>query len=149
MAFAKKWKTYFEKSGGFAGMWGYLTIFYHYSQVTSLSALLTDRQIIYLHIFLVLPLAWLYFRWEEAFTDGVGDGISRLLSTKIEDILDPSKGSSRLTPPAGNIILIAIVVLASLVLTYFLLNVVFRWRLYGKISPPGRGKGTPFHFNFW
>jgi hypothetical protein len=51
--FARKWKTYFEKSGGILGISGYLTIFNHYSPVA------------YLHIFMLFPLAWMMFGYHK------------------------------------------------------------------------------------
>ena len=133
--FAKEWKTYFEKSGGFGGWKGYLTIFYHFSQVSPVFFLNNLVKIIYLHIFLVFPMAWLYFPWHQQIS--INNFTGSLL--KLVDI-------NGIMNPASNIILIAGFVVVALILSFLFLNVIVRWLLYG-FPAPSRGSKTPLVVN--
>jgi len=122
--FAKKWKTFFEKSGGPLGWFGYLTVVYHY------------RDVVYLHLFVLLPLIWLYFSYQDYITlANIGGDVSALVS--MDTISDPNRN---LILPFGAII-------AILVIMIILFNVWLRWRTRGK-SAPGRGSKTPKLVNF-
>ena len=67
--FAKKWKTFFEVAGGVGGFSGYLTVLRHYSCV------------VYFHLFLLVPLGWLYMAYYDQISrNTIGADFKRLFS---------------------------------------------------------------------
>lgn len=112
-------------------------IFDHHLSLLSSRHYLTSHplQIVYLHLFLIFPLSWLYFNWETQIdTADFAGSIQKMVST--DTLFSPEK----------NFLIMAGITIATLVLAIILLNVVFRWRLYG-VRANGRGKGTPHHYN--
>jgi hypothetical protein len=135
--FAKQWKTFVERAGGVGGISGYLTLATHYSSV------------IYYHLFLLLPLAWLYFEYYNSIraTYIVGD-LLRL--TRL----------STLFSPYDNFILASAIPIALIILFGIYNNVYLRHRTSGNnttlstllmslgYSSPRRDKGVKRSWNF-
>lgn len=117
--FAKQWKTFFEKAGGPLGIWGYLTIIKHYSIV------------VYLHLFLLVPMSWLYFEYYEIFRTGTQEQIDRLYSVDINDLVDLR----------ANFILPSAVPIALAIIFFIIFNFLFAFRTHGK-HYVRRDKGT-------
>jgi len=123
--YADKYKTFREKAGGAGGITGYFTVWYHFSAV------------VYLHLFMLAPIAWLYFDYQniigDALSDGLGfgGGIAALLKFDMASLMDVYH--SPILPVGGPIALGVIMIVVC--------NLGFRWRTNGPKSGPRRDTG--------
>lgn len=105
--FAKQFKTFKEKAGGWLGLKGYLTIFYNYTSV------------IYLHLFLLFPLSWFYFDYQSYITiSNIGGSFSKLTSL------------NTLMSPSVNILLMAGLTIGLILLCCIIVHLCLRWRSF-------------------
>lgn len=117
--FAKKYKTFYEAAGGWLGLSGYFTIFRHYSDV------------VYLHLFLLFPLAWLYFDWQNTVNNNNWASLVNL---------------NGLYNVENNIILTAGLTII-LIIMFILIFHICGCRTRGGTRAPRRDSGTPLNIN--